>query len=123
MNIILSTKEKHPITQAEIQNVVDLNEKKVLFVYGLAGSRGDNHVSSSSMGDTLAAHVASLGLSVYNPEDEGDDRPALEDTVKAFWEREGFQVACVGISKNVRISKTASDYKALLSGLFTKLFS
>ena len=123
MNIILSTKENHPVSQAELGSVVDLNEKKVLFVYGLANSRGEGKISSSIVTGAFSGKVANAGYDVYNPEDEGNDTPEVVDTVRAFWEREGFQVAVVGIAKNIRATKLAADYTLLLRELHTAIFT
>lgn len=122
MNIILSKKEKHPTMQGEITQAINLDDKKVLFVYGLAGSRGDNLVSCSIPSDRFNTSVAAKGLTVYNIEDSGDGTPDVEGTVRAYWEREGFQVALVGISKNVRTSKNTAEYRLILADLHAAIF-
>ena len=121
MNIILSNKEKHPASQAEVCASLDLADKKVLFVFGLANSKGDNKVYVNS-GDGLdGAFLRLHNLKEYSYLDEGEDTPELLEPTLKFWERQGFEVAVVGISKNVRRSGDAGLYKLLLQELHSAL--
>ena len=122
MNIVLSKNEKHPATQVDLTPTVNLEDKKVLFVYGLGRRRGDNKVSASLTTSRLEDLLHAKSYVLYSPEDDGDDTPEIQGKVSEFWASQGFQVSCVGISRNLRDNMNVVDYKNLLTEIHNSTF-
>lgn len=120
MNIILNKNEVQPVTQAEVGASLNLEEKKVLFVYGLGNSRGDNHVSSSTDSSRIAEVIHGKNYEVLEFDDSG---PNIESKATEFWESQGFAINCVGIAKNIRRTMTGVDYKQFLHDLYSASFA
>lgn len=120
MNIMLSAKEKHPVTQADVCGSLNLSDKKVLFVFGLANSRGENKVYLHSNGGVSSDFLASHDLEDYSYSENGDRTPELVEPFLASWTRQGFEVAIVGLSKNLR-QKDAASYKRLLEEIYAEV--